>query len=212
MMIDAITFSTDVSVGNILTSIVLLVGLASSFVALRERSKTNGEMIKALKERMDRCDIEQMKERTNTMWILQLRRGLVEAEVRGLAVVESPLTLTDEALLYLKPLLPKLRAFYERINGDKLTLIELADKLEVYMGHEIAQEVCRHVLKAGNKEPVSDAACLVLAIAILRPISSDIINVEAERTAQETIDNQKLRDLPPKKDVKGGGLFGWRHK
>src|SRR5436190_17546043 len=93
--------TTDISLGNILTAAMVLTAILASFFALRERSKTNAWLITQLQERMDRVDIEQIKERTNTMWILQLRRGLVEAETRGLAISESPLTLTEEALRFL---------------------------------------------------------------------------------------------------------------
>jgi hypothetical protein len=204
----AVQFNDEVSLGNVVTLLTCFAAIMGAFFALRERSKSNGDMIEALQRRMDRVDIEQMKERTNTMWILQLRRGLVEAETRGLAVQESPVTLTDEALRYLEPLIPKLRSFYVECQGHSLSLIELADKLEIHMGHEITETVCRRVINTGGV-PVSDAACLVLAIAVLRPISTDIIAIEAEETAKETIRNRELRDLEPKKAVKGGGLFGW---
>jgi hypothetical protein len=203
-----VSYNSEITLGNLLTSAVLFATVLGAFFSLRERARSNLNAIQSLKERLDRVDVEQMKERTNTMWILQLRRGLVEAETRGLAMQESPLTLTDEAMRFLGPLIPKLRQFYRQMGGDQLSLIELADALEIHMGHEITEVVCRKVMGTGG-HPVSDAACLVLAIAVLRPISTDTINEQAESTLAESQKLAALRDLPPKKEVKGGGVFGF---
>lgn len=208
-LFSALVFNEQITLGNIIEIVSLIGMMLFGYAALRERSRTNAHLIKELNDRMDRCDIEQIKERTNTMWILQLRRGLVEAEVRGLGSSQSPFKLTEAAKGFLQPLMPQLKSFYKEIDGDSLGLIELADALELTYGDAITKEVCKRVIEeTGDK--VTNAACLVLAIAQLRPISLELINEAAEQNIEDHKRNLALRDLPVKHEVKGG--YSWLRK
>jgi hypothetical protein len=200
MIICALVFNESITLGNVIEICILFVSILFAYATLRERSKTNANLIIALKDRMDRCDVEQIKERVNTMWLFQLRRGLVEAEIKGFGAENSPFKLTAEANELLKPMLPELKQFYQVINGDDLGVVELANELERQFGHKIADMVCK-------KAKVSDAACMVLTIAQLRPISSATIDAAEQLCHEEALQLMKLRDLPVKRDVKGG--FRW---
>ena len=80
----ALQFSDEVSVGNILTIIFFLIGGLAAFYDLRERAKTNRQMIETLTKRLDLAEIEKVADRVTTMWMFQLRRGMGELENKGL--------------------------------------------------------------------------------------------------------------------------------
>lgn len=82
----ALQFSDQISVGNILTIALFVIGGLAAFYDLRERAKTNRTMIDHLNRRLDVAEIEKLADRVTTMWLFQLRRGMGELEMRGLGV------------------------------------------------------------------------------------------------------------------------------
>lgn len=195
----AFIFNSEISIGNVLSIATILTVTLGAYFSLRESSRTNKNMLHDLRDRLDRVKLEEIKERVHIMWLFQLRRGLAETEMKGLGQSDSPLTLTEEAMNTIKPMVPELKAFYEKIGGDKVGLIELAIELETEFGTRIVKTIC-------NKIQVSDAACLVIAIAQLRPIGLAIIDEEEQRVRLEVLDHKRLRDLSPKREVKAGWL------
>lgn len=103
--------------------------------------------------------------KVDTMWLYQLRRGLSEVQIKNLGEFNSPLHIGPDAEKYIRPLVPDLQAYYKKIDGERLSVIDLAVKLEQQFGNRIASEVC---IKAG----IHDAACLIMAISVLRPVTT----------------------------------------
>jgi hypothetical protein len=171
-------FSDSVSIGNVLTIAAMLGGGLAAFFDLKGRSRTNILLIEQLRQRLDNCKLEQIQERVDTMWAFQLRRGLREVAQKGLGKINSPITLTREAESLMQPLVPELKQFYKIIHGEELGLVDLAIKLEQQFGHRLSEEVC-------TKASISDAACLVLAIAMLRPIGPGMIKTATEQCGDE---------------------------
>lgn len=166
MMIGIIDFTTDVSLGNILTISLLLLGGLKAWFSLGERSRVNASKIEEITRRIDDADLARLKVCVDTMWLFQLRRGVAEVEEKRLGKVNSPVQLTQKANDLMRPLYPELKSFYEAIKGEELGLVELAIELERQFGERITSDVCRKV-------GITDAACLVLAIGQLRPIGPE---------------------------------------
>ena len=80
----ALQFSDQVSVGNLISIAIFIIGGLAAFYDLRERAKTNRNMIDNLNRRLDVAEIEKLADRVTTMWMFQLRRGMGELEVKGL--------------------------------------------------------------------------------------------------------------------------------
>lgn len=83
------------------------------------------------------------------------------------------LRLTEEANAVIRPLVPELKEFYRKINGEDLGLIQLAIEIEKQFGSRLYEEVCRTI-------KISDGACLVLAIGQLRPLTEKAMDDAAE--------------------------------
>lgn len=137
---------------NTILTVITMVGTAASYVYLAG-------------VRLARIEVK-----VDTMWLFQLRRGMSEIHNRALGGFQSPLQLTPEAATFINPLAPELKVFYDNIHGEKLSLVELAIELEKEFGQRISQDVC---IKAG----IHDAACLIMALSVLRPVKpSDLID------------------------------------
>jgi|ERR1041385_4194416 uncharacterized protein YbcI len=188
MSLCAIVFEPTISFGNIVTAMSFLVFAIGAFVSLRERSTTNALMVTQIKARLDGCGLEQMKERVDTMWIFQLRRGLSELEQKGLGKTNSPMRLTKAATQAIEPLREDLKKFYEEIGGDKLGIVDLAVKIEQSFGHRIAEEVC-------NVCGVTQSGCLILAIAMLRPVTTRALNESTERSAERVDRSMSIKRI-----------------
>jgi hypothetical protein len=80
----ALQFSDQISIGNIITVLIFCIGGLAAFYDLREKAKTNRNMIDGLNRRLDLAEIEKLADRVTTMWMFQLRRGMGELETKGL--------------------------------------------------------------------------------------------------------------------------------
>lgn len=189
MQIIALVFEDTISFGNII-SILAFLGLALiAFVTLRERSISNTLMVTQLKARLDGCSLEQMKERVDTMWIFQLRRGITELEIKKLGKANSPIKLSPKAKEIIAPFVPRLKKFYQEINGDELGIVDLAVKLELQFGEVLVKEICPRI-------GITEGACLILAIAELRPISDEVLNDSINRNSGKIIQSLGIRGIP----------------
>lgn len=184
-----VTFDGSISLGNIVTIGLLIFAAIGAYYKIGERSRANSLYAKQLKDRVDQCNIEQIKERVDTMWIFQMRRGLTELQVRELGYVKSPIRLTDKANDAIKVLVPRLKKFYKTIGGEKMGIIELAVKIEQEFGVEMSKTVCKHI-------GINDGACLVLAIAQLRPIGPEDIDTALENNMSRVHNSMKIANIP----------------
>lgn len=184
-----IIFDPTISLGNVLTIVFFIVMISGAYYTTQARSLANSLFAKQLKERIDHCNLEQIKERVDTMWVFQMRRGLSELEKKELGYVSSPIKLTDKANEAIAPLVPKLKEFYQAIGGPKMGVIELAVKIEQQFGELLSQTVCKHI-------GVNDGACLVLAIAQLRPIGPEDIDLSAEKSFNKVHNSMKIGQIP----------------
>lgn len=166
MIISLVQFDSSVSLGNLLTILLLLGGGARAYYSIGQTTTKSTEKIDELARRLNAADLERLKVCVETMWLFQLRRGVAEVEERGLGTSHSPVQLTDAANELMRPFLPELRAFYRTIQGDDIGLVELAIALEKEFGMRITAEVCKKI-------GITESACLVLAIGQLRPIGPD---------------------------------------
>ncbi len=183
-----ITFSNDVSIGNLITLGVVVIGGIRAWTSLHTRSALNVSKIDNITKRLDEADLERLKVCVETMWLFQLRRGLAEVENKNLGTSNSPVILTKKANDLMQPLLPELKQFYEMIHGEEMGLVELAIELERQFGSRLVSEVCKKV-------GVSDAACLVLAIGQLRPIGPDTLREALEQCEDANDLKQKSKSL-----------------
>ncbi len=178
-----------ISFGNILTVGTFVFFGIGAYYKMGERSRANSLFSKQLKERVDHCNIEQIKERVDTMWIFQMRRGLAELEKKALGYVSSPIHLTKAAIEAIAPMVPRLKEFYVSIGGPKMGIIELAVKIEQVFGGEMSSTVCKQI-------GINDGACLVLAIAQLRPIGPEDIDKSIEVNLGKVHASMKISQIP----------------
>jgi len=183
-----VTFSNEVSIGNLITLGVVVIGGVRAWTSLHTRAALNVSKIDSITKRLDEADLERLKVCVETMWLFQLRRGLAEVETKKLGTSNSPVILTKKANDLMQPLLPELKQFYNMIHGEELGLVELAIELERQFGNRLVSEVCKKV-------GVSDAACLVLAIGQLRPIGPDTLREALEQCEDANDLKQKSKSL-----------------
>jgi hypothetical protein len=100
----------------------------------------------------------QMDVKVDTLWQFQLRRGEVEAVLRGYATKNSPLKLNEERALEAFPaeLGRAIQQYFSRL-GRNLTRTEMAAEIERRFGERIVDEVC-------VPNGFSEGACLILAM------------------------------------------------
>lgn len=170
----ALSYTDNVSFGNILTMIVMAVATIGAYFDLKSRSVMNKTSIHSLKERFDDFEPEKVSERVNTMWAFQLRRGFSEVEINNLGKINSPVILSTRAENLIEPLVPDLRAFYQEIDGPNLNLVDLASAIEQKFGERLAREVC-------IPAEIHDAACLIIAMSKLRPVSPKHLTAECSK-------------------------------
>lgn len=98
--------------------------------------------------------------KVDTMWDFLMRRAQSEAVQKGLATMNSPMMVKDDALSIMAPLAVRLRGFYESmlVKPDDTHLALL---IEAEMGDDILRDICiPHGLLMG--------ACLPLAVAVAK--------------------------------------------
>jgi hypothetical protein len=100
----------------------------------------------------------QAQVKVDTLWQFQLRRGEVEAVLRGYATKNSPLNVNDERALNAFPsgLAQALQQHFSRL-GRNLTGVELASEIERHFGARLVDEVCM-------PQGISEGASLILAM------------------------------------------------
>lgn len=100
--------------------------------------------------------------KVNTMWDFQLRRAYSESIQKGVATINSPLTVTPEAKEWMNELAVKLRDFYSKL-GRHLTERDLAIEIERRFGEEILHKVC-------IPNGLYEGACLIIAMEIAKEV------------------------------------------
>jgi len=98
--------------------------------------------------------------KVDTMWDFQMRRNQAEAVHRGVATMNSPIVVNDEARQWVEPIVAPMRAFYAKI-GRKMTDSELALEIERRYGERILTEIC---IPRG----ISAGACLLIALQAVK--------------------------------------------
>ena len=181
-------FNNSISIGNLITIGLIVLGGVRAWFAIRERATRNSDKLEELTKRIDGADLERLKVCVETMWLFQLRRGLAEVETKKLGTSNSPVILTKKANDLMQPLLPELKQFYNVIHGEELGIVELAIELERQFGNRLVSEVCKKV-------GITDAACLVLAIGQLRPIGPDTLREALEQCEDANDLKQKSKEL-----------------
>ena len=109
-----------------------------------------------LKEKLAKLEVK-----VDTMWDFQMRRAMAEAVTKGVATMNSPLTIDEKtAMDWLGNLVLPLREFYGRF-GKNLTDRDLMLAIERQFGNQIVRQVCvPHGLK--------DGSCLIIAAAVAK--------------------------------------------
>lgn len=198
-MLGNITFDIPaIGLANLLTLLTFLAVTLSAYFKLRERSLTNRKDIDDVLERLEVFDLGRTKFCVETLWVFQLRRGMLEAVTNDLGTEKSPFRLTASASQLLEPILPELKAFYKEIGGDKIGIVELSVALESKFGEKIVEEVCKKV-------NVTKAACMVVAISMLRPISQKSLT-SALRDAEHNY--KTLKRLEPNSSGTSASVHG----
>ncbi len=104
--------------------------------------------------------VSRVEGQIENLWQFTLRRASVEAVVKGVGRMNSPLKINEEAKQLLGELSCELKSFYRRI-GKTLSTAQLAAEIERLYGDEIVQKVCLpHGLFQG--------ACLLIAMEVAR--------------------------------------------
>lgn len=102
----------------------------------------------------------QQNVKIETLWHFLLRRAEGEAIEKGIAVKNSPLTITPEAKAWMAELAEQLRKFYERL-GYRLTETEMAHEIERRFGREISERVC-------IPNGISQGSCILIAMEVAK--------------------------------------------
>ena len=100
--------------------------------------------------------------KVDTMWDFQMRRALSESIHKGIATINSPLTVTPEAKAWMHGLAEQLRDFYAKL-GHRMTDRELALEIERRFGDEILHKVC-------IPNGLYEGACLIIAMEIAKEV------------------------------------------
>lgn len=102
----------------------------------------------------------QLQLKVDTMWMFQVNRMQSEAVIAGVAKVNSPITVSDEAKKWMTPLVAPIRDFYAKL-GRRMSDAELMLEIERRFGDQILRDVCiPHGLAHG--------ACLLIALQAIR--------------------------------------------
>jgi hypothetical protein len=111
----------------------------------------------------------QMRLKVDTMWEFQVRRAAVQAVNRGLAVMNSPLRPTEEAVKWFAGLDPKLQEA-DNTRWKALPEHDMLLAIEREFGEEIMKEVC-------IPHNLWDASCLIIAACVaqgIEPVSDEM--------------------------------------
>jgi hypothetical protein len=110
--------------------------------------------------------------KVDTMWGFQMRRSMSEVITSGTGILNSPLIITQDALMHLEPLKIPLRELYKEQSpmGDASMLLEIEKKF----GDAILDLVC---LPCG----VSYGACLIIALAVAKGSNEINLKVSEDR-------------------------------
>lgn len=126
---------------QVLTLLGMLAGLAGVWIESRVR-------------------FARLEVRVGIIWKSLMRRAVSESVQKGIASLNSPVTIRDEAKKWMDKMRPELQAFYRRL-GRNLTPDELAMEIERRFGDEILREVC-------IPNGLSEHACLLIAREVAR--------------------------------------------
>lgn len=162
---DAITLATD-NIGEALR------GIRTQFEIL-ERDFKKAELWNRdnLVSRNDfsKTDLSEIKERlgvielkANTTWNFIMDRAAIEARERGWMVKKSPLTLNEEGLAAIAPILPTVKAWCNtRPEITSMTKDELEVTLASVFRDQLREEIC-------EPNGIYMGACIVILIEALR--------------------------------------------
>jgi len=104
--------------------------------------------------------ISENDEKINVIIDMLIRNAKTEAVVKGLATINSPLTVTDDARKLFDPMAAELRCYYKEI-GIHMSENELFLDVQKRFGDRIFKDIC---LPLG----IMNNACITLAIAIAK--------------------------------------------
>lgn len=101
-----------------------------------------------------------MELKIDTVWDFQMRRAQSEAVNKGVATMNSPVMVSDEAKQWMAPIIGPIREFYVHL-GRRMSDRDLYLEIERRFGDQILREVCiPHGLDQG--------ACLLIAVQAAR--------------------------------------------
>jgi hypothetical protein len=146
----------DVNSGSTIAVIVGVVGLfVAVWVALFSVIRTS---IKAASR------FSRIEDRVQIMWDFLFRRAIAEAVDKGIARMNSPVTVNDVAKSWMKDFKTDLQALYRSL-GPAISDADLALEIERKFGERIVREVC-------IPQGLHSGECLVVAIAVAKePVS-----------------------------------------
>jgi hypothetical protein len=96
----------------------------------------------------------------DTIWDFHMRRAQSEAVKLGIATMNSPVKVSDEAKEWMAPLIAPIREFYKGL-GRRMTERDLYIEIERRFGEQILREVC-------IPHGLSQGACLLIAVQAVR--------------------------------------------
>lgn len=98
--------------------------------------------------------------RIDALWDFILRRGAAEAIQKGVATMNSPVRVIDDARKWLHGMADELRHYYVQ-TGHLLSPARLASEIASRWGKRLFTEVC-------IPHGIGEGACLLIAIAVAR--------------------------------------------
>lgn len=107
--------------------------------------------------------IAKLEVKVDTLWDFQMRRAFSEAVSTGVATMNSPLQIKEQAKNKLDPMKQDLQKFWE--ENQNLKGIEIIMKLEAKFGDQILKELC---IPLG----LSHGSCLLIALAVARGVDT----------------------------------------
>jgi len=124
-----------------------------------------------------------MEVRVETMWDFLMRRAVSEAIQKGIATLNSPVEISNDAKLWMKELSNELRRFYQRI-GRQLSDRELALEIERRYGDQILKQVC-------IPNGLFQGVCLLIAVAVAKEEPVDLESLVAEVNKTTAFEGKK---------------------
>ena len=174
-------FEETVTVGNILTILLLVGGFITTWVRRSVSDAQRVMKLDALSEKITTLEnriithdaivlqLSALQVKVDTMWQFQIRRGVSEVVHQGAGTMNSPLEIFEKYRSALDPIKGELVRFWKD-RGHSVNDCDAMLEIERLFGAQLFEKVC---IPCG----MSHAGCLIVALSVASERTSFNINI-----------------------------------